>query len=240
MSFRRLQTNVARYHSARIQRSFSWTPVIITDSKGKHLRKHNTTADGTDHKIHWLGRKGFTSLDVVKFLSVSKLRSLLYHHRQISLYVFVGTCDFTSKGKRFIQLKKPTDQALRSYFQNLEILKKRCSGNRIKLTFLQVPYYSIEAWNKTNGHKRSELFRDDDKLLSKVIERANADIDRLNKEVGAYTPQFNQDLQRSRKRRGGKQRYSMKFALLTDGIHPGPKLARSWLTSIKWKINKYC
>ena len=161
--------------------------MIITDSKGKHLRKHNNIADGTDQKIHWLGRKGFTSLDVVKFLSVSKLRSLLYHHRRIFLYVFVGTCDFTSKGKRIIQLKKPTDQALRSYFQNLEVLKKRCSGNRIKLTFLQVLYYSIEAWNKTNGHKRSEIFKDDDKLLSTVIERANAHIYRLNEEVGSYT-----------------------------------------------------
>lgn len=214
--------------------------MIITDSKGKHLRKHNTIVDGTDQKIHWLGRSGFTSLDAVKFLSVSKLHSLLYHHRRISLYVFVGTCDFTSKGKRFIQLKRPTDQTLRSYFQNLEILKNRCSGNRIRLTFLQVPYYSIEAWNKSNGHKRPEIFKDDDKSLSRVINRANAHIDRLNEEVGSYTPQFNQDLQQSKKRKGGKQRYSMKFALLKDGIHPGPKLARSWLASIKRKINKDC
>ena len=117
-----------------------------------------------------------------------------------------------------------------SYFNNLEVIKNRCSSRRFKVTFLQVPYYSIARWNKSRHEK----------VQSKVIDRANAHIDRLDKETSQYTPRLNQDLVRSRKCKRGKQRYSLRLKLLNDVIYPGPRLARSWLVSIKRKINIDC
>lgn len=240
MSEKRLCKNVAKYRRAQIK-NLQWTPVIITDSKGKYLRSSDSRVDSTDIKLQWLGRSGFTTTDAVRFLTHDKLRSLLRHHGQISLYVFLGTCDFTSKGsKRLIKLNKPTSQSLHKYFSNLETLKLRCTSKRVRITFFQCPYYSIQRWNKAQGHKTPSIFKDDDKTLTKVINRANAYIDRLNCEASTYTPQLNQDFQRSRKHSGRKPRYSLRFNLLKDGIHPKPKLARSWLSSIKRKVNRDC
>ena len=97
-----------KYNSARKLRSFNWSPVVVTDSKGKYLRKYNFQDDKIDQKITWLGRSGFSFEDEVKFLSKDKLKALIKYHRRISLCVFIGSYDFTVKGKRYIRLKKPT------------------------------------------------------------------------------------------------------------------------------------
>lgn len=238
MSAIRLRKNIKNYRPAH---SLQWTPIIVTDSKGKYLRNSNTNTDQTDTKIHWYGRGGFTTTNAVNFLTNEKLRTLLRHNGRISIYIFLGTCDFTVlERKRIIRLRKPTFKYLRTYFKNINTLKSRCTSRRLKITFLQCPYYSIEKWNRAQGHENPSVFKDDDKTLTRVIDRANSHIDRVNREFSTYTPRLNQDLLRSRKRAGHKPRYSIRFGLLKDGIHPKPRLARSWLASIKRKINKDC
>ena len=98
--------------------------------------------------------------------------------------------------------------------------------------FLHCPYYSIQHWNKNKGHRNPEVYAQSDKRLTEIVDRVISFIDRLNQDNYTYSPKLNVDLQRGRKRRGGK--------LFLDGIHPDKKLAKSWLTSIKRKINKDC
>ena len=238
MSYKRLRENVQKYPKAQ-PAVLPWKPVIITDSKGKYLRQVSV-ADKTESKILWYGRGGFNSNDVVKFLSVKKINSLLKLHGRISLYLWVGTCDFTRKGKRHVYLRKPLQKTFDQFRTNLETIKRRCSSSRIKLTFVHVPFYSIEIWNKNKGHPNVEIFKKDDKELTELIRKVNCYIDNANNDINSYSPRLNADIERSRKRKNGKQRYSLRFSLFIDGIHPDKKLARSWLTSIKRRINIDC
>ena len=178
-------------------------------------------------KIIWLGRARFNSSDAVRFLTVGKINSLLKYHTRICLFIFIGTCDFTCKGRRQIHLRKPVCNTLQVYYDNLLYIKRRCAGSRIRLTFLHIPYYSIRIWNKIKGHENADIFREDDKELSRIIDAVNSRIDDLNSDMNTYSPRLNADLVRSRKGKGKRQRYSMNFKLLVDGIHPGKQLARS-------------
>lgn len=240
MSNKRLRDNVRKYVCTEKPDSLSWTPVILTDSKGFYLRKVLDKTDKTERQIQWLGRSGFTSTNAVSFLQPKKIKSLLKFHKQISLYIWVGTCDLTAKGKIFIDLRRPSSSTLQQLCRNLQLIGNRCRSQRLKVTFLHIPYYSIQLWNKNKGHKNPDIYKENDKQLTQLVDRANAYIDQLNRNIHTYSPKLNEDLQRGRKRRGGKQRKSMNFNLFLDGIHPDKKLAKSWLTSMKRKINKDC
>ena len=242
MSHRRLRKNVVKCSKLNNPEVLSWTAVIITDSKGRYLHQVGDPADKTESKILWLGRSGFSSTNAVDFLSCKKIHSLLKFHKHIRLYVWVGTCDLTSKGKRFIQLKKPTDKSVKIFCNNLKAIKERCKStcSRIKLTFLHVPYYLIQLWNEKKGHKNRETFKDDDRKLSCLIDTVNKYIDSLNEELGSYSPKLNQDLLRSRKKKKHQARYSTNYKLLLDGIHPDRRLAASWFSSIRKQIRRDC
>ena len=179
-------------------------------------------------------------VDLIRQTLFSSFQSLLKIHRNIHFYIWVGTCDFTLKGKHFIQLKRPVSAVQRKFCDNLLEIKKRCSSSRIRVTFLHIPLYSIAIWNKEKGHQGHENFKTDDQDLTAIIKDTNSCIDQFNSEIGLQSPKFNNDLERSRKRKSGKQRYSYNFKLLCDGIHPGDKLAHSWLMSIKRQINRDC
>ena len=124
--------------------------------------------------------------------------------------------------------------------RNLDIIKNRCLAHSVQLTFIQIPYYAIQHWNERKCHDNPRIFKENDKRLTLLVNKANDHINCLNNEIHSSTPKLNQDLMRGRKRKGGKQRTSMNFKLFLDGIHPNPKLAKPWLISIKRKINKDC
>ena len=139
------------------------TPVILSESKGKYLQRVLTRTDPTEQKIKFLGRSGFTSSNTVKFLTVKKLKSIVKFNNCVHIYVWVGTCDLTAKGKRFIDLRKPTKKTLHVLCSNLELIKNRCISCGIKVTFLQIPYYSIQFWNRNKGHENPDIFSENDK-----------------------------------------------------------------------------
>ena len=240
MSNKRLIKNAKKYVAENKPDSFDWTPMVLTDSKGKYLRKVHDKTDRTENQIHWLGRSGFNSNNAVNFLKPKKIKSLLKFHNRISLYVWIGTCDLTAKFKRFIDLRTPSIRTRDTLCRNLEIIANRCRHSRIRVHFLHCPYYSIQHWNKNKGHRNPEVYAQSDKRLTEIVDSVNSFIDHLNQVNYTYSPKLNVDLQRGRKRRGGKQRQSLNFKLFLDGIHPDKKLAKSWLTSIKRKINKDC
>ena len=106
MSYKRLKDNVRKYK--RKLDNLSLTPVILTDSKGRYLRKVPDKKDQTERKIQWLGRSGFNSTNAVDFFSSKKIRSLLRFHNCVHQYIWIGTCNPTTKGRKFIDLRKPT------------------------------------------------------------------------------------------------------------------------------------
>ena len=61
-------------------------------------------------------------------------------------------------------------------------------------------------------------------FLTKQIDKANCFIDKLNETLYSYTPKLNEDVTRSRKRNGGKARYSWIFGLYKDGTSISPNL----------------
>ena len=67
-----------------------------------------------------------------------------------------------------------------------------------------------------------EIFKKDDKKLTELIRKVNCYIDNVNSDTNSYSPRLNADIGRSRKQKNGKQRYSLRFSMFIDGIHPDP------------------
>ena len=148
-----------------------------------------------------------------------------------------------SQKRRVVTLtwKKNQQSVLQRFCGNLRGIKDICvRSGRVTLTFLQVPYYSIQNWNCAKGHPEPKSFKDNDKFLTEQIDEANRFVKTLNSSVNSYSPNLNADLSRSRKRKKGKARYSLNLKLYKDGVHPDSKLARSWCTSVYRKIRKDC
>ena len=213
----------------------SWTPIVVSDSKGRYLKEF------TDHRdILFIHKGGWTSSQLFSYLH-KNLRKLLQKYNRISLYIWVGTCDFTEKHGRLIPLRPKQSDVLEKLCGNLRGIQDICARtHRIKLTFLQCPYYSIERWNSSRGDNHSESYKADGQFLTSQIDKLNGYIQDLNTSLNSYSPKLNQDLVRSRKGYGKRQRYSLNFNLFKDGIHPDRPLAKSWFTSIKKKVMKDC
>ena len=233
MSVRKLEKNYRG--DPRSHDNLSITPIIIGDSKVKYLKPFSQ-----NKKIIWICKSGANSSKIFTWVH-KNLRKLLRKHNYLSLYLFCGTCDFTEKKGRYIDLARNQQSVLQRFCGNLRGIKDICvRSGRVTLTFLQVPYYSIQNWNCTKGHPDPKSFKDNDKFLTEQIDEANRFVKTLNSSVNSYSPNLNADLSRSRKRKKGKARYSWNFKLYKDGVHPDSKLARSWCTSVYRKIRKDC
>lgn len=235
MSNNHLKKNAANL--ALTGTDYTWTPVIVSDSKGKYLKR--VAPETVYSKIQWCCKGGATTPDIANFLS-KNIAKLVTKHGNLSLYIWSGTCDFTKKEKKFVTLRRPTETTLEKYKHDVRSLKQLCASAKVKVTFLEVPYYSIVDWNKFKGHQSPTDFADDDKLLKELVDAANKFLNELNAETGALTPKLSQHLVRSRKAKGKKQRYSLNLKLLSDGVHPSVNLAKSWLSAICRQIDSDC
>ena len=66
----------------------------------------------------------------------------------------------------------------------------------------------------------ANILKADDKRLTQYVETVNSFIIRLNTDMKTFSPSLNEDLRRSRKAKNKKQRYSVRYNMYTDGIHP--------------------
>ena len=237
MSVHRLEKNCERLESTKTTcEHFSRTPVVIGDSKVRYLKPFTTS-----ETIIWISKGGANSSVIFTWVH-RNIRKLLKKHRLLCVYIFCGTCDFTEKRGRCIDLPRNQQEVLQRFCNNLQGIKEICDKYRsdIKLTYLPVPYYSIQYWNRFKGHPDPESFKESDLFLSSQIDQANCFIDTLNCSLNSISPKLNEDLSRSRKRKGGKARYSLNFKLYKDGIHPDTKLAKSWFTSVFRLMKREC
>lgn len=215
-----------------VKADLSFTPVFVTDSKGKYLK-----CCATDDRIKFYCKSSVNSEDIKKWFK-KNIPKLVSKYSRVRIYLWIGTCDLTVKSGRYIVLNK--DSSVKTFKDNLLFLKDTYASESVKITFIHVPYYSIRIWNKTKGHKSPEQYTSDDETLNSRIDNINNYIDDLNSELSSYSPKINGDLLRSRKRANSLQRYSQNFKLLPDGIHPGTILAKAWFVTLVKIINRDC
>jgi len=168
------------------------TPVVLSDSKGQRLEKKVGTP--LERHIKWWSKKGEPTHKGYKWLK-DHIRSKIRRHGHIWLYVWYGTCDLTQYNKKYIALASETESNIdkaAEYLQKIKELMKSYPGS--KVTFLEIPVYSIVEFNRDRGHKTPEDFKEQDTKLEKQIYKLNDKIRELNREEHTHSPLFTVDL----------------------------------------------
>ena len=249
MSERRLDKNIEKPDPVDSRSSRKPKVVFVSDSKGRYLEQCVNQNKCPEANILWAYKGGATTFDRYLWLK-QNIDNLIIKYGTLSVFIWTGTCDLTIKdtvtvglGRRqklvkskFVVLRSSNACSLlqRHYF----MIKRPLERKNVKVTFLHVPVYSIQRWNMLKGHPCPRKFKTDDKRLTEIVIQVNEFIDKPNHSIGTYSPRLNQDLIRSRKSKNKKQRYSYRFGLYSDGIHPRHKLAKSWLKSVCRVIRK--
>ncbi|CAC5356064.1 unnamed protein product [Mytilus coruscus] len=189
----------------------AYTPAVLSDSKGKWLqRKISNTLESN---LKWWTKSGETSEKGYKWLK-SNIRHKTRKHGQIWLYVWYDSA-----------VEKAAE-----YLGKIKELVKQYPGCRI--TFLEIPVYSISEYNKNKDHKTPENFKEQDKQLETQIYKLNEKIRNLNKDELTYSPLFTTDIIhnsktiKNKRTRSSTTRKTFSFWLYADGIHTGPLLAK--------------
>jgi len=209
-----------------------YTPVILIDSKARYLEQEVIST--SEKKLQWWYAGSATANDQLRYLK-DNLEIKLHRHPRILLYIWVGTCNLTRKNGDFIELKPRDNLAVHELTKTIYAFVS--DFPTVKLSFLELPYYSIFHWNAYKKHPTPGEFKNDDFLLMDQIGQINSFIRETNILLRKYSPKFNCDLQNCRKDRfehvEGDSRYTLKFYnFFLDGIHPCPALARLWLLRI--------
>ena len=216
--------------------NLAWKPIVLTDSKGGSVKRESRNI----HQIQWEIKIGATTRQYEQWIK-RNISLLQRRHNKVHLYLWTGTCDFTDKVNKFIYLNSNVEEAVREYRDNIESINRLVkSCDNVRLTFLPIPYLSIEAWNRAKGHNEPDIFKEQDKILTGIIDSENCLLKEKNKEGNTYAPNLNADLVRSRKAKGKKQRYSLNLSLLPDGVHPGVNIAKVWGINISRCIVDQC
>lgn len=239
MSQNQLNKQIHRLESSQTSFPFDYMPVILSDSKARFLQ--NEVNSRTERKIQWWFKSGASANDQLQYLK-DNLELKLQIHPKILLYVWLGTCDLTTKNGKFISLKSRDNSNVNQLTQIFKEIHAFISDfPTVKLAFLELPYYSIFHWNAYKNHANPRPFKNDDHLLIEQIDAVNSFIRETNMLLRKYSPKFNCDIQNCRKSSGSNPRYTYKFYnFFIDGIHPCPALARLWLLRICELSQKDC
>ena len=215
------------------------TSVFVSDSKGKRLREQVSISSPIERSIVWLCRSGLTTREGINWLK-TRLRELQTDHGELCVFIFLGTCDFTTKTGDFITLNENHETEREYVLTRYHLLSNFARRKHFEVTFLEIPIFSITEWNRFKGDPVPEVFNNDDKDLRATLEKVNCEIREINRGNGKYSPVFSCDLQRSRKGARQRERYYYDLSLYVDGIHPKPLLAKLWLRRIAVHIKRDC
>lgn len=157
----------------------------------------------------------------------------------------MDTCDLTSYNRPYIELNTNPNECVQTLINNCKKITECVQGfTSCKLTFLEVPVYSIFEWNKSQKHPDSEKFIADDISLISYIQEINDHIRYINNTLNTRSPCFSSNLHhplhKEKKKENRTARDQYNFHLLKDGIHPAPNLARVWLRMLSHKIKIDC
>jgi hypothetical protein len=220
----------------------SKAPVIISDSKGEYLKSQIIHPE--DRNIIWWCKRETTIDQSLRWLR-SNIDSKIQQLGNIHFYVWLGTCNITTKTSDFtIALTSQSSDASNSVFNKfkeyIDIIKPYPN---CKLTFVEIPHYSIVHWNKRIKPAKAESLTEQDIQLENQIEGLNKLIHDWNTAQEVHSPLLNIHLIARKQIRRGKNKPSKKYInynLLVDGIHPKPILAKTWLAELSQQIRKDC
>lgn len=213
-------------------------PILVTSSKGFSLLRNLDLIKclGFELEINcWPGANFNQTYNWLKSNLAGKQRN----YGDITLYIWIGTCDLTSKKGKFIDLAQNSDNECEEFihFQIDRIVSFVKNFSTVKLIFLDIPPYSIVSWNTYKGHQCPDLFIDQDRILDGRITLLNNYIQEVDQHLGVKSLNFRADLLKY-KRKGRKP--VVNFDLFKDGVHPGRVLARVWMRRFVTKIFHDC
>ena len=228
-------------------------PIFLSDSKARYIQKHRHFIEDHGYFIDFQFRPGARFLDLYFWLE-RNLAQKVQQYGNIICYAWLGTCDLTARktyvekvGRRYkkhsyIELRHKDDASAIAYVkQQIEKFCRLVSNfPSVQIVFLEIPCYSIEAYNKHLGVDNPEDFHASGLLLTERIGIINVHIRDVNKESGFSTPRFKNDLIKYRKAEGKSQRKSLTFTDYLDGLHPDNALARIWMKKIVTHMFHYC
>lgn len=219
-------------------------PVIITDSNAKYIKIYCTNP--TENSIKWWFKPGQNSTQDLAWLR-DNLETKIQHLNNISLYVWLGTCDLTTYDKRtrYITLKKDLIEEVQTLINNLKEIKNLTTVHpECKITFLEIPIFLIYLWNAHMNHPDINQFKEEDNTLVVNIHEANSQIRQLNNTDSKSSPNFSTDIYHpttcKSKNKHKKPRDLYNFYLYKDGLHPDTNLAKVWLRKITERIKIDC
>lgn len=209
------------------------TLIFVSSSKG--IRLQNVVNNDLEKRIIWRCVRGRGTTATIDYIQ-NNVRSLVQRYGQIHIVLWTGTCDLTTKTGRFIRLnhQNSVDETLLQY-ERLDSIKQDLH-NKVTITILECPYYSIRIWNQHKGHANSDIYKNDDLTLRNHVDSLNQGIRQLNERVGVRSPRLAVDLLRNSKSNRAYATESIAYSLLTDGIHPGHMLSRYWLKKVVCEI----
>ena len=242
MSNKRL-TDFLHLERKPIQGQRTSVAAVISDSKGKYLKQQVVRAE--DRAIYWWCQAGDNIEKRLRWLR-RNIQNKVNELGSIHFYIWLGTCNLTTKDKSvYISLAfTETNDAIvvttNLFKQFIDLVNQYPN---CKLTFLEIPHYSIVRWNTTRGHRQPEVFATQDNTLHEQIEAINQVIHTLNREQGVRSPLLTVHLRARKQVKRGKNKPTkdiINFNLLSDGIHPSPLLAKVWLKEIAMRISVDC
>ena len=215
------------------------TPVLLSDSKARHLR--DEVARGIEKDIVWWYKGGATTEKQYDFLC-DNLEIKLHRYPDIVLYLWLGTCDLTVKQHDgLIELKSRDKSSANDLIKQFRDIYTFLRGfPTVEPVLLELPPYSISEYNRHKGREDTK-YRDDDKILHEHIRIVNTFVRETNLIYRRESPRFSLDIENCRRDRYKKPRYTFRFSTFYyDGIHPISELARLWLLRICQKVSQDC
>ncbi|CAG2197890.1 unnamed protein product [Mytilus edulis] len=152
-----------------------------------------------------------------------ELPSICHQHKNITFYIWLGTCNLTELNRttRYISLVNQNDSNVRYLRRKFIELKELITKikPKSKIIFLEIPPYSIQRWNRSQGHKNPDIFSEDDQTLQNQLYLLNTFIQEINQSA-EKSPKFDLDIRKTSKRKGGTDEYYNFNIYRTDGVHP--------------------
>jgi len=219
-------------------------PILISDSKGftlrnSYLKKYPSL---NHYPLELWCIAGATTEKLIELL-VERLPKAIKRHENITLYLWSGTCDLSSKRSGKLELVCWDDTKVSEVKDSFKKAFTLMSGfPSVTLKILECPQYSISKWNEFKGYQRDiELDRLVEKELNRQVATLNSYIRVLNDDHNSNTLNINNCVIRARGGRKSKRnRVSVNLKLYKDGIHPGEILSELWTLMIIDAICKSC
>jgi hypothetical protein len=190
MSTNKLTKYTSRTYLEKVRRR-NFTPVVFSDSKGKYLERK--VDDKHKREIEWWIKSGENTSEGYSWLQ-NKLKSKVKKIGKIWLYVWLGTCDITSKHRKYISLESEDDQSVSTAYSNIQKINDLVKQYpNCRVTFIEIPIFSIKEWNEHKKYKTPDQFKDHDLKLEEQFYNLNSKI-RTTKVENNHSPVFSIDL----------------------------------------------